>query len=633
MKWKSIFILILFISSVCLWRSKSETVDLKASSLPPVQNINSGLRYSTIQAAINAPETLNGHTILVEEGIYNEHVTVNKSISLIGTSRNGTIIDGNGTGNVVAVSSDNVTIDGFTMRNGTYGIYVNASDNFAIIQCNASCNNGDGIHIRYSQNFTIENDIVGNNTNRGLFVTNSLKFAVNNNLVFGSEKSYGLNVNASANGMIMLNNVYENFYDGIGLGWDSTNCTVFGNTVYKNQQWGIWVDSNAENNMIYHNNIIGNGKQATSRLFNHWNNSVEGNYWSNYTGVDLNQDGIGDTPHVIDANNTDYHPLMGRFSSFTAFNGYKVNIISNSTINEFKFLKSASKNTIEFKVSNTTMTQKIGFCRVSLLHELMKLDSYNVTVDDVTPPFKNYTLYDDGYSRWIYFAYNQSTNTVIIEGTGPLDTTPPIVLINSPLNTTYPASALPLTFTVNEPTSWIGYSIDDQANITINGNVTLPVLPEGTHSIKVYANDTSGNMGYSNAIRFAVDASPPSVVILSPENKTYTTVLVTLNFTVNESTFWIGYSLDGSANRTITGNLTFVLADGSHHVTVYAEDLVGNIGASQTVYFSVNTKSQQSWIEAFLMWIVVALAVIAVCLGILAYFLRSRKKSRLQKIK
>jgi hypothetical protein len=140
-------------------------------------------------------------------------------------------------------------------------------------------------------------------------------------------------------------------------------------------------------------------------------------------------------------------------------------------------------------------------------------------------------------------------------------------------------------------------------------------------------------MGYSNAIRFAVDASPPSVVILSPENKTYATVLVTLNFTVNESTFWIGYSLDGSANRTITGNLTFVLADGSHHVTVYAEDLVGNIGASQTVYFSVNTKSQQSWIEAFLMWIVVALAVIAVCLGILAYFLRSRKKSRLQKIK
>jgi hypothetical protein len=36
------------------------------------------------------------------------------------------------------------------------------------------------------------------------------------------------------------------------------------------------------------------------------------NYWSDYTGVDANHDGIGDTPYVIDANNTkkDHYPLM-----------------------------------------------------------------------------------------------------------------------------------------------------------------------------------------------------------------------------------------------------------------------------------------------------------------------------------
>jgi parallel beta-helix repeat protein len=631
MNWKSVFILILFISSVCLWHSRFEAVDLEASGLPPVQNINSGLRYSTIQAAINAPQTLNGHTILVEEGIYNEHVTVNKSISLVGMNRNDTIIDGNGTGDAVTVSSDNVTVDDFTLRNGIHGIYVSNSNNFVILQCNVSYN-GDGIHIRYSKNFTVDSSIVGNNTNRGLFVTNSLKFTVSNNHVYGSKLSYGLNVNASANGIITLNNVHENFFDGIGLGWNSTNCTVSGNSVYNNPDRGVWIDNRAENNTIYHNNLIGNGRQAIGSLFNHWNNSVEGNYWSNYTGVDLNHDGIGDTPHVIDANNTDYHPLMGCFSSFTAFTGYRVNIISNSTINEFKFLKSTSKNTIELKVSNTTATQKVGFCRVRILYALMKpTELYNVTVDGVTPSSNNYTLYDDGDSRWIYFAYNQSTNTVLIEGAAQLDTTPPIVLINSPLNTTYPASAIPLTFTVNEPTSWIGYNLDYQTNTTISGNITLPVLSEGSHSIIVYANDTSGNMGNSNTISFTVDTSPPDVVILSPENKTYTTILVTLNFTVDESTFWIGYSLDGSVNETIAGNMTFILTDGSHHVTVYAEDLVGNIGASQTVYFSVNTKSQQSWIEAFLMWIVVALTVTAVGLVVLAYFLKFRKKSKSQK--
>jgi len=44
-----------------------------------------------------------------------------------------------------------------------------------------------------------------------------------------------------------------------------------------------------------------------------------GNYWSNYTGVDVKSgsyqnetgsDGIGDTPYIIDANNIDDYPLV-----------------------------------------------------------------------------------------------------------------------------------------------------------------------------------------------------------------------------------------------------------------------------------------------------------------------------------
>jgi len=38
-----------------------------------------------------------------------------------------------------------------------------------------------------------------------------------------------------------------------------------------------------------------------------------GNYWSNYTGYDANDDGIGDTPYVIDANNRDKYPLMSPY--------------------------------------------------------------------------------------------------------------------------------------------------------------------------------------------------------------------------------------------------------------------------------------------------------------------------------
>jgi hypothetical protein len=46
---------------------------------------------------------------------------------------------------------------------------------------------------------------------------------------------------------------------------------------------------------------------------NLWDNGVEGNYWSDYNGTDSNQDGIGDTPYIIDANNVDHYPLMAQY--------------------------------------------------------------------------------------------------------------------------------------------------------------------------------------------------------------------------------------------------------------------------------------------------------------------------------
>jgi N-acetylneuraminic acid mutarotase len=81
---------------------------------------------------------------------------------------------------------------------------------------------------------------------------------------------------------------------------------------------------------------------------------------------------------------------------------------------------------------------------------------------------------------------------------------------------------------------------------------------------------------------------PPTVQILSPENKTYTQAL--LHFTVNRATNWIAYSIDNSANVTIKADVELSgLIDGGHFITVYANDSQGNIGVSNTVYFSIDT--------------------------------------------
>jgi len=110
-----------------------------------------------------------------------------------------------------------------------------------------------------------------------------------------------------------------------------------------------------------------------------------------------------------------------------------------------------------------------------------------------------------------------------------------------------------------------------------------------------------------------VIACAPTISIVSPENKTYTVSNVSLNFTVSKSTSWMGYSLDGQAIATITGNTTLSgLPAGSHSLTVYAKDTAGNTGTSETIYFSL---AQQS--EPFpTTWIAAAIAIIAIGVAI-----------------
>jgi hypothetical protein len=95
---------------------------------------------------------------------------------------------------------------------------------------------------------------------------------------------------------------------------------------------------------------------------------------------------------------------------------------------------------------------------------------------------------------------------------------------------------------------------------------------------------------YNGLVRFVgvePDFFPPLITVLSPQNKTYITTSIQLTFTLNESTSWMGYSLDGASNVTVTGNMTILgVPYGSHRITVYASDNSGNTGVSNTVFFT-----------------------------------------------
>jgi len=87
-------------------------------------------------------------------------------------------------------------------------------------------------------------------------------------------------------------------------------------------------------------------------------------------------------------------------------------------------------------------------------------------------------------------------------------TTPPVINLTSPSNQVYCTTNVSLTLTTDKSLDWIGYSLDDAANVTATGNFVISNLTEGSHSITVYANDTYGNM-VSESAKFTVSTSQP----------------------------------------------------------------------------------------------------------------------------
>ena len=92
-------------------------------------------------------------------------------------------------------------------------------------------------------------------------------------------------------------------------------------------------------------------------------------------------------------------------------------------------------------------------------------------------------------------------------------------------------------------------------------------------------------------LAFQYETQLPSIMILSPQNKTYTANnTIPLTFAIVGSVSWIGYSLNGQTNASITGNTTLpTLPDGRHNLVVYTNDTYGNIVSSPTTLFAVDT--------------------------------------------
>ena len=238
--------------------------------------------YTKIQDAIdNASE---GDTVYVKERTYYENLIINKTINLIGENQQTTIIDGNNLGNGLEIHEPNVTVSGFRIKNCNKddysGIKIFSSKN-QIFNCTI-LDNYNGITIWYEyDNITIYNCNITSNYISGIFICNS------------------------DNCIISSCNIYSNTNYGIIICEYSSNNKFIGCNISYNWR-GIYFYSSANNNIIY-NNYFNNTYNAYDYGYNIWNISktsglnfvgnsyLGGNYWSDYNGEDLDDDGLGDT--------------------------------------------------------------------------------------------------------------------------------------------------------------------------------------------------------------------------------------------------------------------------------------------------------------------------------------------------
>jgi len=103
-------------------------------------------QYSTIQGAINAGTTLSGDTIAIANGIYNESVSVNKSVTLLGASSSVTITPTSGIG--ITVSANNVLLQSLRVtRSLTIGISASGDTNLTLINVSCDSNRTHGLSI------------------------------------------------------------------------------------------------------------------------------------------------------------------------------------------------------------------------------------------------------------------------------------------------------------------------------------------------------------------------------------------------------------------------------------------------------------------------------------------------------
>jgi len=130
-----------------------------------------------------------------------------------------------------------------------------------------------------------------------------------------------------------------------------------------------------------------------------------------------------------------------------------------------------------------------------------------------------------------------------------------------------------ITISLFNTTGLVNASVFFTSSVFVN----FTGLSDGVYYFNATSIDEFGALNNTETRVVTIDATPPSLSIISPQNGTYINGSILVNITSNGTYVWF---FNGTANESYTSSVFRTFAVGSHSLIAYANDSLGNLNTS-----------------------------------------------------
>ncbi|MDC8001338.1 nitrous oxide reductase family maturation protein NosD [Aequorivita todarodis] len=259
--------------------------------------INVGVSYTTDYAAVRVVNSTGFliQNLELEKLFFGIYLQKSNDGKVLNNKVRGEAVTEFNSGNAIHLwYCKNVEVTGNDVQKVRDGIYLEFSDNITITNNLSKNNVRYGLHFMFSNDNRVINNVFETN-GAGIALMFSKFMEVEHNII---QKNWG----TAAYGLLLKEvndaNIKNNLFleNTVGITVEGSNRLEYSNNDFTSNGYAIKVKGACYENQVINNNFLYNSFDISynGRINN---NKFDGNYWSDYTGYDLNKNGIGDVAY------------------------------------------------------------------------------------------------------------------------------------------------------------------------------------------------------------------------------------------------------------------------------------------------------------------------------------------------